>query len=207
MQKALILDTAVHLLKQTGIRHSTFDLIAGQLNISENTLHQLFRNKEELLQACLQACYEKILLTGQSNKRQSPLISLIYLTRKTLEYFDWCTATFFDELRQDYPTIFQTYKHFLTDQLHMPIHYHLEHGLIEDYFRPHIDIDQFSTLYIDLLDCAIRKQLLDGNSHPTIDLIKIFFLPLIKGVAKIPGEDNIYHIGQNNITKGCESSI
>ena len=48
-----VIDCATQLFQSKGVREVTMDDIAGALRISKRTLYQFFREKEELVLACV----------------------------------------------------------------------------------------------------------------------------------------------------------
>ncbi len=95
-----ILDAAIGLLMQDGIQGLTMDRVSAEAGVAKGTLYVYFKNKEEILDAAVEASFEPLIgdLSVLLNGNQTP-------DRKLAE-FSLCHLRFFDEHRDLIRVIF-----------------------------------------------------------------------------------------------------
>jgi len=88
-----ILDAAVGLLTLDGIQGLTMDKVATEAGVAKGTLYVYFENKEQILEAAVDASFEPLV------REMSALLDGDLAPDKKLESFSLCNLRFFDEHR------------------------------------------------------------------------------------------------------------
>ena len=88
-----ILDAAVGLLTSEGIQGLTMDRVATEAGVAKGTLYVYFENKEQILEAAVDACFNPLVREG------SALLNGDLAPDSKLEAFSLCHLRFFDEHR------------------------------------------------------------------------------------------------------------
>ena len=88
-----ILDAAVGLLTSEGIQGLTMDRVATEAGVAKGTLYVYFENKEQILEAAVDACFNPLVREG------SALLNGDLAPDRKLEAFSLCHLRFFDEHR------------------------------------------------------------------------------------------------------------
>ena len=88
-----ILDAAVGLLTRDGIQGLTMDRVAAEAGVAKGTLYVYFTNKEEILDAAVDASFDPLVREG------SVLLDGDLAPDRKLEEFSLCNLRFFDEHR------------------------------------------------------------------------------------------------------------
>ena len=88
-----ILDAAVGLLTREGIQGLTMDRVATEAGVAKGTLYVYFTNKEDILDAALNACFDPLI------RECFALLESDFAPDRKLEEFSLCQLRFFDKHR------------------------------------------------------------------------------------------------------------
>ena len=95
-----ILDAAVGLLTREGIQGLTMDRVATEAGVAKGTLYVYFTNKEDILDAALDACFDPLI------RESFALLDGDQAPDKKLAEYSLCYVKFFDEHRDLIRVIF-----------------------------------------------------------------------------------------------------
>jgi AcrR family transcriptional regulator len=88
-----ILDAAIGLLTREGIQGLTMDRVAAEAGVAKGTLYLYFENKEQMLEAAIDASFDPLI------RECSALLDDDCLPDRKLTEFSLCHLRFFDEHR------------------------------------------------------------------------------------------------------------
>ncbi len=88
-----ILDAVIGLLMRDGIQGLTMDRVAAEAGVAKGTLYVYFTNKEEILDAAVDASFDPLI------RELSVLLDDDHAPDRKLEEFSLCHLRFFDEHR------------------------------------------------------------------------------------------------------------
>ncbi len=88
-----ILDAAIGVLMRDGIQGLTMDRMATEAGVAKGTLYVYFTNKEEILDAALEASFDPL------SRESFALLEGDYVSDRKLEEFSLCQLRFFDKHR------------------------------------------------------------------------------------------------------------
>ena len=143
--KEKVIRTTAQLITQYGIRNVRVDEIAQQLGISKRTLYELFHDKTELVNCCLERikCQQHSRISSYLKKEnRHPLQNIFWLMNEFIGVLYSVDTEFLAELNRktDYAQKYQETKHFWTDHLEAL----LQAGQREEYFLRDTDMSLFS---------------------------------------------------------------
>jgi len=95
-----ILDAAIGLLTREGIQGLTMDRVATEAGVAKGTLYVYFTNKEDILDAALDACFDPLI------RESFALLDGDQAPDKKLAEYSLCYVNFFDEHRDLIRVIF-----------------------------------------------------------------------------------------------------
>jgi len=95
-----ILDAAIGLLTREGIQGLTMDRVATEAGVAKGTLYVYFTNKEDILDAALDACFDPLI------RESFALLDGDQAPDKKLAEYSLCYVKFFDEHRDLIRVIF-----------------------------------------------------------------------------------------------------
>lgn len=143
--KEKVIRTTAQLITQYGIRHVRVDEIAQNLGISKRTLYELFHDKTELVNCCLEniKCQLRNRITSYLQKEnRNPLQNIFWLMNEYIGALYAVDTEFLAELKRktDYAQKYQENKLFWTNHLETL----LQEGQREEYFLSDTNMTIFS---------------------------------------------------------------
>lgn len=157
--KEKVIRTTAQLITRHGIRNVRVDEIAQRLGISKRTLYELFHDKTELINCCLEdiKCRQRSRIAAHLNKQSGhPLQSTFWLMNEFLEALYSVDRGFLAELRHkaDYAEKYQESKQFWEGHFGRL----LQEGQQTEYFLEDTDMGNFSSRLL----IALQESRLDG---------------------------------------------
>lgn len=149
--KENILQKASALFIQHGFKSVTMDDLAEAMAISKKTLYTHFKNKNQLVQESTfyvfnQACSEMEVI---KNKAAHPIEELYSVKSAMLKYYQNERSSPLYQLQKYFPEIYATLKDEEYKQLLILVKSSLSLGVNTGLFRPNINIEFVSRLYIN----------------------------------------------------------
>ena len=149
--KKNIVQKASTLFIQRGFKSVTMDDLADALAISKKTLYTHFENKEQLVRESSfhvfeSVCHEIELI---KNKAAHPIEELYTVKSAVLKYYQNEDTSPVYQLQKYYPEIYTELKDQEYDRLGIMVQSSLKQGVSTGLFRPNIDVDFVSRLYLN----------------------------------------------------------
>ena len=146
-----IVRKASTLFIQRGFKSVTMDDLADTLAISKKTLYAHFENKEQLVRESSfyvfdSVCHEIELI---KNKAAHPIEELYTVKSAVLKYYQNEDTSPVYQLQKYYPEIYTELKDQEYDRLGIMVQSSLKLGVSTGLFRPNIDADFVSRLYLN----------------------------------------------------------
>ncbi|GHT24599.1 TetR family transcriptional regulator [Bacteroidia bacterium] len=107
MVKERILEAAKELLQQVGVKNTTMDDIARQAGMSKRTIYENFKDKEEILVACIEShvAENKRLAKGIFEKSDNVLEAILVLFKQGSELAQAHKFFLLEEIKRYYPAV------------------------------------------------------------------------------------------------------
>ena len=156
--KEKVIRTTAQLITQYGIRHVRVDEIAQNLGISKRTLYELFHDKTELVNCCLEdiKCRQRNRITAYlQEETRNPLQNIFWLMNEFIGALYSVDTEFLAELRRktDYAQKYQESKRFWTTHLEDL----LQEGQREEYFLSDTDMNMVSVrMMVSMQDSRVE---------------------------------------------------
>jgi AcrR family transcriptional regulator len=184
-----ILQTAQELFMSIGVRSVTMDDLSGHLGVSKKTVYRFINNKADLVKYCVQKELEssrsKIRqITSTSTDAIEEMLLMGTMVIETLKRFNTNTIL---ELKKFYPESWVLVEQHHTEFVLNIIKNNLLKGINEGLYRPEINVDILSRIYI-----GKSQMLLDINdqglqSFSPSNVYMEFFNYHIRGIASPRG--------------------
>lgn len=157
--RVTILDAALQLFTQNGVKAVKMDDVAAKLGISKRTLYELYDTKEALLYESIQASHNRRQeeLKQASKKCQNVIEILIAVSRMKVVAFRNVNPKFFSDLVK-YPKVARLLSQ-ENQRVRKNIVKFIERGVYEGYFVEDINIDLTSRLFDALNRYVMVNQL------------------------------------------------
>ncbi|MDR3093888.1 MAG: TetR/AcrR family transcriptional regulator [Bacteroidales bacterium] len=107
MTKERIIATAKELFQQVGLKNATMDDIAKQAGISKRTIYENFKDKEEILVACIEnhVAENKCFAKGVFEKSDNVLEAVLVLVKQGSELAQAHKFILMEEIKRYYPAV------------------------------------------------------------------------------------------------------
>ena len=158
-----IVETAVELFSNSGIRGVTMDDIAAAMHISKRTLYETFANKEELLAECLMFVHDAIRQRHKQvyEKVDEPfLVTLFILRVNAISNNNY--RRLIEEAKRYYPEIHDRFFKLYTNSFRDILMKSMQYAADKNYLRPHVDINTT----VDFLCEMLQRHRLPQSSSP-----------------------------------------
>ncbi len=142
-KKKIILEKAVELFFQYGIRSVSMDNISGELGISKKTLYQFFNDKQDLVRETMHYSIAGILdhfYEFESDTRNA-IEKFLYHRRLLLEKMARSNNSIVFDLKKYYPSIYNDLRDFKRSRIYEAHLANLKQGVVEGLYRKEINAE------------------------------------------------------------------
>ncbi len=183
--KRRILQTAMKLFAEFGVKAVKMDDIAQQLGISKRTLYEIYQDKEELLfQGVVAFDKEKRAKIGEFAQSANNVIEVIAEAyRMKVQEVHTVNPLFYDDIMK-YPRVEQYLKE-IHEQTHEGYMRFMQRGVDEGSLRPDINYHLFYFLLEGLGQYIMNNQLL--KKYSVEELFENLFLISLRGLCTQKG--------------------
>lgn len=189
--KGRIIETAIKLFLNFGIRGVTMDMIAKEAGVSKRTIYENFKDKTEVLETCLlemdRVKHEEMinLKTCGSN-----IIETIYqLANFHIKTLQTINPLFFHDLQKIYPTLWKNSLDKKDKDGISEIHKLFRKGINEGLIRPDIHLEVASRVMLEHFKLALTLELQRHRGYDRNILFENIILNYFRGIATNKGLD------------------
>jgi AcrR family transcriptional regulator len=185
-----ILDGAIQMFRQIGIRSVSMDDIAQELRISKKTIYLYFKNKEELIIAMLKHKLDLDMLNYRAiccKENTNAIDVLLMVSESVCKNTNETNHSQVFELKKYYPEQFCEFWASKRESIYNQIKENIEQGITQDLFRADLDVDLIAGLYVRRLEdfSTTKEDLLQNYSFEQI--FKTMFENHIRGISNANG--------------------
>ena len=188
MVKQRIIEEATELFGRSGVRSITMDDLARHLGISKRTIYENFKDKEELLIACIDAFhYERQIHTDkvflESDNVADALLMLFQMSagKQAQRHFNMM-----NDIRKYYPQVFKEHlSHFHHDK-HMKMELMIQRGIHEGIFRDDLNVNIIAHFFSEQIDDIVHNDR-DLDKYSLADCFENVVITFLRGVCTLKG--------------------
>lgn len=190
-QRHHIVEQAFGTFKQRGFKNVTMDDISRHVGISKKTLYELFKHKDELVEAVVQFVIEnntcQIENTAQIGKNaiEHNIHMMLYLDR----FVGGMNPVCFLDLQRYYPVAFQLLTKHRTQFVEQSILQNLRQGIEEGLYRPDIDVAIIARYRTESVFLVIQQQWFDHHDFDASRINSQIFIHYLYGLCTLKGHD------------------
>jgi TetR/AcrR family transcriptional regulator, cholesterol catabolism regulator len=198
-----IQDQAKILFMRYGIRSVSMDDIAGGLGMSKKTIYQFFADKDELVDAIIEADIRDMRVdcdycfTGSMNA-----IDEVFLTMdRMLEHLRNLNPTLLYDLQKFH---FKSYRKFLQHKnsyLLEIISKNLERGKEEELYRSDIDVEILSRFRLESMMAAFNQEAFPSDKYNLADVTLVIMEHFVFGLTTLKGHKLVLQYQQERTKK------
>jgi AcrR family transcriptional regulator len=187
--KDRIITGARQMFVKYGIRSITMDMIAEHLGVSKRTIYENFKDKDELLNSCINAAMldhrarnDKIILSS------SNIIEATFrFIENSITIIKSINPAFFYDIRKYYPGIWSSkIKENDARNLNRTIEL-LNKGIDENLFREDINVEIIAKLILEQFSLLSNRDIFPENEYSMIVVFENIVINFIRGIATEEG--------------------
>jgi AcrR family transcriptional regulator len=154
MVKERILEAARELFREAGVKNTTMDDIAHQASVSKRTIYENFKDKEEVLVACLNRTFveNEQYAAHVFNTSGNVVEAFVLLINRGAEYAYRHRHSILDEIRRYYPDVYKGIVTCNKKEKQETNRRLIEQGMREGVFRNDLDPEILSVMFQLLAD-------------------------------------------------------
>lgn len=188
--KERIQQKARGLFLRYGFRSVTMDEIAGQIGISKKTLYQFFEDKDALVEAVMQAEMNYMQIECRKQQQQSEnAIEEIFKDMDSMEaVMDALNPQIIFDLEKFYPKTYEKFKRHKNTFLLEIIKKNLQRGILEEVYRPDIDIDITARFRLESAFIAFHTDIFPYGKYSLLKVSSEIYHLYVHGIATTKGK-------------------
>ncbi|HAL65939.1 MAG: regulatory protein tetr [Bacteroidetes bacterium 38_7] len=187
--KQKIIDMAIDLFQQDGIKSVTMDEIASHAGVSKRTIYEIFTNKAELLKACMDKITEENLKTLRQIRQNS---NCFLETIKKLEEFHIQSLqrfhpNFYLDFQKFFPSLWKHINDRNETMKMSEILYFLKESIKNGLIRADVHITFVSRVILELFKLAFSIELDEATRIDRKNIYKDLIVNYFRGIATEKG--------------------
>ena len=192
-----ILANTSRLFMKRGVRALTMDEIALENGVSKRTLYELFKDKGDLLEACLMRGDEEHKCSVAKLEEESDNV-LEFLVKMYEMQSDWLASSgmdFFNDIRRYYPHIYKRTVECSRDKRFEHVYRMLEMGQNQGVFERNIKRDLVARILSEILIESNFVEMMSGYEHSKKEVLWSTIVLYIRGITTDKGRviiDNFF---------------
>ncbi|MFN8297596.1 MAG: TetR/AcrR family transcriptional regulator [Chitinophagales bacterium] len=198
-QFSLLLERSRELFMRHGVKSLTMDDIARELGMSKKTIYQYVDNKSELVQLTLEGYLNEErdsvtrMVTEARNSVDCIIVLVSYFLNQTREFNPYVL----NDLQRYYPASWNVLNEYRYNYFKNIIAKNIEEGIKEGLYRPDLDADVISKIYIKGFEILLDQELFPQKDYVFVSVYKEFLNYHLRGIVSQKGlklleEHNIF---------------
>lgn len=195
--KDKILFTSIELFRTLGIKSVSTDMIAMECGISKKTLYEVFKSKEELIEAIIywslnqmDEFWEGVIHRIENDPTTDFTEVFHQLMQKVNILITIITKPFLVDLKRFYPSLWSNIREFRRNKMAMYFGKLFEFGQASDYVRKDVDAKLAFYIHVFVLDNILTPEVISELSMNTNEILDNIFKILFTGLLTEKGIEN-----------------
>lgn len=197
-QRQHIVEQAFATFKQRGFKNVTMDDISRQVGISKKTLYELFKHKDDLVEAVVQyviqdnTCQLENTVAPSENAIEHTIQIMMYLER----FVGGMNPVCFIDLQRYYPVAYQLLTQHRSQFVEQSILQNLRQGIEEGLYRPDIDVQIIARYRTESIFLVFQQH---WFSNLDVDASRInyqIFIHYLYGLCTLKGHEVLSKLTQ-----------
>jgi AcrR family transcriptional regulator len=188
-KKIEIIDAALAVYMQFGVKSVTMDEMARQLGLSKKTLYVHFKDKNDLVTSCLLHALECDLkeLTAAFSEDKNAIEELMQVSRLVMKQLKNVHPSIFFDLNKYHPKAFSKMRAKRNKGVKHMILNNLKKGVEEGLFRNNLNPEILVKIHMALMEHLIANDFGEENGSSPEEIYSEFFRYHIRGIASQKG--------------------
>jgi TetR/AcrR family transcriptional regulator, cholesterol catabolism regulator len=191
------------LFMQYGLRSVSMDDIAGSLGISKKTIYQYYADKDELVDAVVDAEFKKnesICNFDKANSKNA--IEEIFMAMdKVVEMFSTMNPSLVFDMHKYFPRTFQKFHRHKNEYLYNVIRDNIKRGIEEELYRPEMNVDIIARFRVESIMIPFNPEFFASLKYNMAEIEEEFIIHFLFGMATAKGYKMIVKYQQERLNK------
>ncbi len=198
-----IKQNAHELFMQYGLRSVSMDDIASSLGISKKTIYLYYADKDELVDAVVDAEFTKNERICEYDKLHSKnAIEEIFLAMDMVaEMLSSMNPSLVFDMQKYYPKAFQKFHKHKNDYLYNVIKDNIVRGINEELYRPELRVDTIARFRVESIMIPFNPEFYNKMKYNLAEIEEEFIIHFLFGMASPKGYKMIVKYQQERINK------
>ena len=186
MVKQRIIEEASELFGRSGVKSITMDDLARHLGISKRTIYENFKDKEELLIACIDTFHdessEKVFLEADNVAE-----AILTMLRKSAEQTAQWQFNMVNDIRKYYPQVYKTHLIRLHHNERRNFEMIVQRGIREGIFRSELNPEIIARFFCKMEEVVIARIDKDMEMFSLADIFNNIVITILRGICTTKG--------------------
>ena len=187
-KKQAFLIAASGIFMRLGIKSVTMDEMARQLSMSKKTIYTFVKDKNNLVEQCLELFHfkEECDIQEISEKQLNAIEELLAIGELVASSLRSIHPSIFFDLQKYHPDVLKKFEAHKNTFIKGCIVSNLEKGKKDGLYRKNLDVDIIANMYLSFIDVLFGSDTFAGNSS-FLDVYSEYFRYHIRGIASASG--------------------
>lgn len=188
-EQTKILDKCEKLFLRYGIKSVTMDDVSRELGISKKTLYQFVENKDDLVKKITKNHFEfeNKVVEQIIHHAKSAIDEMFGISNWMHQLSKNLNPSLLFDLRKYHPESWQIFIDHRNNEIYNCIKHNLKRGIREELYRPDINIEILTRIYIARAEMFIDQEIFPYDKFPPEKTFPIFIDYHIRGIATPKG--------------------
>jgi len=188
MTQEKIIEKAYELFTKNGVKVVTIDRLVAELHTSKRTIYKYFKDKDELLAACITIYHQKVKNENETLIRNAPnaIAAMAFLHQKILERYYTINSNFYADIYRFHPKlepVLEQAGSYARDEMLYLANWGIEDGIFID----DLDIEVVGTTVLHLLRLFKDNQKFPVDKFSKERLTFFTVVPYLRGLCTPKG--------------------
>lgn len=186
MVKQRIIEEASELFGRSGVKSITMDDLARHLGISKRTIYENFKDKEELLIACIDAFHdessEKVFLEADNVAE-----AILSMLQKSAEQTAQWQFNMVNDIRKYYPQVYKNHLIRLHHNERRNFEVIVQRGIREEIFRSELNPEIIAHFFCKMEEVVIARIDKNLDKFSLADIFDNIVITILRGICTTKG--------------------
>ncbi|MCB0756607.1 MAG: TetR/AcrR family transcriptional regulator [Flavobacteriales bacterium] len=184
-----IIDQAIQLFTQYGVKSLTMDDLARHMGVSKKTLYQVVTDKADLVSRTIQHYIDQDVceLEKVHEESENAIEEMFMIAQRVSEHLKQMHPSILYDLEKYYPKAFKTFQEYKVKDIQGCVARNIRDGIEQGLYRDNINIPIVAGLYIGRMDLIFDQQLFPSSKYSPKDVYFEAIRYHIRGIASEKG--------------------
>jgi len=199
-KKANFLTEAVQVYMRLGIKSVTMDEMARQLGISKKTIYTFVKDKNDLVEQCLQLMneQEQCEMEEISENHENAIDELLATSQLVVARLSAIHPSIFFDIQKYHPSVMKKFNEHKSTFVKGCVISNLELGKQQGLYRENLNVEIISEMYLSFIDVLFQASSTNSPKASYQDMYSEYFRYHIRGISSEAGLMHLQKLIEKN---------